>query len=183
MFLFVWKQKYCPLCYHLLYIVKNLPYYIPQGTIHGWCKSLSWPVAAAETPSDCSKVKIRPIVERPLKFSITFSLSFKKFHFAFVSTECCVLFSLLQAESPQSSSAHTFNFSETISKLWRTTVVFYSLCWPQSRLWNTPRLPNGTISLPLSDYFCRYTFCLIVWFSIAFCRLYLFMKKCIGMSC
>lgn len=107
----------------------------------------------------------------------------KKKSFAFVTTECCVLFSFLQAESPQNSSAHTFSFSETILKLWRTTVVFYSLCWPRSRLWNTPRLPNGTISLPLRDYFCRYTLCFIFWFSIAFCSLYLFMKKCVGMSC
>jgi len=50
------------------------------------------------------------------------------------TTKCYVLFCFPQVESPQNSSAPMYNFSKIISKLWRITVVFYSLCWLLSRL-------------------------------------------------
>lgn len=62
----------------------------------------------------------------------------------------------LQGESLRDSSHPIFSCSRTTSKLWWTTVGSYSLAWPQCKLWNTPRLPSGTIFWHLKGFFSRY---------------------------
>lgn len=49
----------------------------------------------------------------------------------------------LQEESLQGSSCPIFNSSRTTSELLEITVGFYSLGWPQFKLWSTHRLPSG----------------------------------------
>lgn len=163
MSLHVWKQKngimlYVSICCVLLNTC-HTTYLKPQFMDEiSLCPGL---LLQLKAPGDCSEARIRPVVEWASKD--LYSPLKKSIWFVFTATECCVLFSFPQAESPQNSSAHTFSFSKIISKLWRTIVVFYSFRWLWSRLWNTPRLPNGTTSLPLREYFCRYILCEFIW--------------------